>query len=382
MRVVICGGGVIGAATAYYLAGRGADVTVVETNAVAGAASGRSGAFVARDWATGSPLDPLARHSFDLHVRLLDEIDGDWQYHGVTTYGGFVVPADDIRRNNPSELSWVADGVVVSSILGTPETTAVMHPARFTTALMDAARARGAELRHGRVTGLARRAAGSSGTTVDGVEVDGEVLRADAVVIALGPWSLLAAEWLPLPPLYPDRGHSLVFDTGSDIPPASLFVEYPDETGNILSPELFVRADGTTYVTLGTGGGPLPLDPSLVEPVPEMLSLLERICERISPVLTPSRIVQRTACFRPVSPDSLPVIGPLQDVDGAYIASGHSVWGMLNGPATGEALAELIVEGVAHSTDLTPFDPRRLPRSTRPSFGSSRGRCADALPQP
>jgi glycine/D-amino acid oxidase-like deaminating enzyme len=36
------------------------------------------------------------------------------------------------------------------------------------------------------------------------------------------------------------------------------------------------------------------------------------------------------------------------------------VWGILNAPATGEALAELIADGVANSTDLTPFDPIRL----------------------
>lgn len=37
-----------------------------------------------------------------------------------------------------------------------------------------------------------------------------------------------------------------------------------------------------------------------------------------------------------------------------------SVWGILNAPATGEALAELIVDGRARSTDLSPFDPPRL----------------------
>jgi hypothetical protein len=42
------------------------------------------------------------------------------------------------------------------------------------------------------------------------------------------------------------------------------------------------------------------------------------------------------------------------------VASGHNVWGLLNAPATGEALAELIADGVAVSTDLTPFDPVRL----------------------
>ena len=56
--------------------------------------------------------------------------------------------------------------------------------------------------------------------------------------------------------------------------------------------------------------------------------------------------------------DGLPLIG--KTGEGAYVATGHSVWGILNAPATGEALAELIADGVARGTDLTPFDPRRL----------------------
>ena len=55
-------------------------------------------------------------------------------------------------------------------------------------------------------------------------------------------------------------------------------------------------------------------------------------------------------------------------VDGAYVATGHSVWGMLNAPATGEAMAELILDGAAQQVDLRPFaagrlrafDPKRL----------------------
>ena len=49
------------------------------------------------------------------------------------------------------------------------------------------------------------------------------------------------------------------------------------------------------------------------------------------------------------------------------MAAGHSVWGILNAPATGEALAELIAEGVARTIDLTPFDPARL-RPLNPSL--------------
>jgi FAD dependent oxidoreductase len=58
----------------------------------------------------------------------------------------------------------------------------------------------------------------------------------------------------------------------------------------------------------------------------------------------------------------LPLIGPVPGVAGAYIATGHSVWGILNAPATGEAMAELIVDGAAQTVDLAPFNPGRMPR--------------------
>jgi hypothetical protein len=36
---------------------------------------------------------------------------------------------------------------------------------------------------------------------------------------------------------------------------------------------------------------------------------------------------------------------------------------MLNAPATGLALAELITDGAARTVDLDPFDPARLART-------------------
>ena len=50
MRVVICGAGVIGACTAYFLSRRGIEVAVVERTEVAAATSGKAGGFLALDW--------------------------------------------------------------------------------------------------------------------------------------------------------------------------------------------------------------------------------------------------------------------------------------------------------------------------------------------
>jgi glycine/D-amino acid oxidase-like deaminating enzyme len=106
---------------------------------------------------------------------------------------------------------------------------------------------------------------------------------------------------------------------------------------------------------------PLPVDPAQVAPDPGAIKRLRAMCRALSPVLGAAKIIAAQACCRPVTADGLPLIGPVPGVAGAYLATGHSVWGILNAPATGEAMAELIVDGAAHTVDLAPFDPGRLP---------------------
>ena len=350
MRVIICGGGVIGACTAYFLRRCGVDVTVVERAEVAVAASGKAGGFLARDWCAGSPLDALARRSFALHAHLPDEIAGDWGYRRMSAYGGYVG-----RDDTPSALGWLANGVVIAHRLGTPETTAIVHPKKFTAAMMDAAIAQGAELRHGCVTGLVR-----DGTAATGVEINGGVLEADAVVIAMGPWSVLASQWMQLPAVYGQRSPSVVYDLGADVPADALFLDIEDG-GSTVAIEVFPRTDGSTHVTAFSDIAPLPLDPAVVTPDSDAIARLETISERLSPRFRAGKIIARQACFRPVTEDSLPLIGRVPDSQGLYVATGHNVWGILNAPATGEALAELIADGTARSVELAPFDPGRLP---------------------
>src|SRR5712671_7400962 len=149
MRVLICGGGVIGASIAYFLSRRGVGVTVIERVGVASAASGKAGGFLALDWCDGTALQPLARRSFALHAELPRRIGGDWGYRPLTTYGGFASAPDRARR---PVAGWLSDRVTVSQALGSPATTAQVIPAAFTTAMMRAAEAQGAAWRAGRVT--------------------------------------------------------------------------------------------------------------------------------------------------------------------------------------------------------------------------------------
>ncbi|UYN97542.1 MAG: FAD-binding oxidoreductase [Enhydrobacter sp.] len=354
-RIVICGGGAIGAAVAYFLGRRGATPVVVERHEVGGAASGKSGGFLALDWCRGTALDRLARRSFALHAELAETLGNPWGHRRLDTFAGHAIEGDDV--SGPGARPWLSGAVTLQGRIGGRETTAIVEPRAFTQGLMQAAQRHGAELTQGTVAGLRRDASGAARGIV---LADGGTVEGDAVVIALGPWSILAARWLPLPLVFGLKGHSLIFRTGDAVPAEALFLEYTEASGEVLTPELFARADGTVWACAVSSTASLPVDPAAVGPDPGAHGRLERLCRAVSPALAAAPIVARQACYRPVTEDGLPLIGAVPGTPGAYVATGHSVWGMLNAPATGEAMAGLILDGASPRVDLAPFAPGRL----------------------
>lgn len=354
-RVVICGAGVIGAAVAYYLSLRGVAATIVERCGVACAASGKAGGFLALDWCDNSPLAALARTSFTLHVDLAQTLDTDYGYRCLTSLAVTAACHGNKRqRPTPDEFAWLDGNGVPYALLGTPSTTAQVHPERFTQALLQAALARGARLLTGCVHGV-KVAHGQ----VHGVRVDADMMASDAVVIAMGPWSGSAAQWLPLPPVTGLKGHSIILRPTAPIPAQALFVDYVSETGERFEPEVYPRPDGNVYLSGLSEMTPLPERPDLVQPRPEAAPFLQRIASVLSSSLADLPLQRVQACYRPIYADGLPLLGRVPGVTGAYVATGHSCWGILNAPATGLAMAELIVDGQTRSVDLRPFDPQR-----------------------
>ena len=170
MRVVICGGGVIGASIAYFLSLRQVEAVVVERAGLASAASGKAGGFLALDWCDGSPLAPLARRSFALHGELARGLGRDWGYRRLDTLA--VVASARRTVESVRDLrspAWLSPESAVQARLGTTETTAQVTPAAFTKAMMAAACDRGARVHEGCVTGLGFAA---EETAVNGVVVD------------------------------------------------------------------------------------------------------------------------------------------------------------------------------------------------------------------
>ena len=120
MRVAICGGGVIGAGTAYYLSLRQVELIVVERTGVACAASGKSGGFLALDWCDGSALGRLARRSFNLHAELATKLDGSrWGYRQLDTWSVLAGARRGVGGGRTeSGPAWLEESALVQGKLG------------------------------------------------------------------------------------------------------------------------------------------------------------------------------------------------------------------------------------------------------------------------
>lgn len=69
------------------------------------------------------------------------------------------------------------------------------------------------------------------------------------------------------------------------------------------------------------------------------------------------------ACYLPLTPDGELAVGKVPSAEGVFIGAGHSCWGILNGPATGKALSELVLDGAPSCVPglvLAAFDPARF----------------------
>ena len=341
-RVIVCGAGVVGTSVAYFLARRGVRVTVVERLGVACAASGKSGGFLALDWCDGSPLGPLARASFALHAELARELGADHGYRRMETFmvaarerGGRVWAATGCRPR-PGSTGRARSSTCSAPPRRPPRSTRPGSPR----ALLGS----GASPRRGAAAGCRGEGAASTAGAARSVIIDGTAVEADAVVLAMGPWTGRAAAGLPLPRIRGLKGHSVTL-AAAGLPPHALFVDYRTADGQRFEPEIFPRPGGEVYVCGMADPAPLPASPDAVEVSEDACAVLARAAGRVSTHLASARVIRRQACYRPVTDDGLPLIGPVPGVAGAFVATGHGPWGMLNAPATGQALAELIVDG-------------------------------------
>jgi glycine/D-amino acid oxidase-like deaminating enzyme len=352
-HVAIAGGGVIGAATAYFLALRGVRSTIVERRSVAAGASGTAAGLLSPP-APADLLEPwgaMGADSLALHFEVARALDGPSRYgfesldtalvarnqaeHAAIagTYGsGAWLEAPALRAHS----RWFGDGIVGGVVR---RGGAQLFPDQFTRTLIEAAQA---DVRAGAVDGVARDGHAAIGLLVEGVR-----LQADAVVLAMGPWTADASAWLDHPiPVMPLKGQILRLRIAG-APPAG----FADLDGQYL----VRKPNGIVYA--GTTEEDAGFDET---PTPDAESAILAWASANSPIVANAEVLERTACLRPLSADNVPIIGAVPGLAGAYLATGHGRKGILLSLATGKALAELIVDGAATSIDLAPFSPTRF----------------------
>lgn len=247
-RVVVCGGGVIGVCTAYFLAKSGAAVTLVEKSSVACAASGKAGGFLALDWCDGGPLSSLARASFNLHRSLAQELDGpqSYGYRPLTTLSLTVTESQSTPSGSGSSIlpSWVDGPARNPRTIGTAETTAQVHPQLFTRTLISkAVENYGVEV----VIGKLEQVEVDGGRVNSVLLEDGRVIESDAVVLALGPWCGKFELLSSLFRVYGLKAHSIVLEPKEPdaITPHALFLSYyQSQGGKPMDPEVYPRPTG------------------------------------------------------------------------------------------------------------------------------------------
>jgi len=76
------------------------------------------------------------------------------------------------------------------------------------------------------------------------------------------------------------------------------------------------------------------------------------------------------ACMRPCAPDALPILGPIDGVANAYMATAHNCWGILWSPVTGEIITQLITQGKS-DIDIRAFSPSRFMKRGAKARGRS-----------
>jgi len=366
--VVVIGGGVNGASITDALAARGVRVVLVDKGALASGASGRSSALVRMHY-TNEEDARLAWASFPVWKHWIELMGGP----PVFTHTGFVTVvgpryAENLRRNvrmlrrvginttalTPAELKALQPFANVEDIgaAAYEPDSGYANPADTVEGFRRRAAERGAQIfPWTAVTKIHRRE-----SRVLGVETSAGRIDAGAVVLAAGAWSRRLGREIGLE--LPARPKAI--DTVAVTRPPELHAGHmifiDNVQGNYFRPE----SGGLTLVgvpcqewdidpdTLGTG---LP---------PDAAGIGAQLLTHRIPAMERATLARGYRAFDGYSADRHAILGPVDGIDGLYLATAFSGSGFKIAPAVGMCMAELITEGRARTVDIEAFSLRRF----------------------
>jgi len=365
--VVVVGGGVIGASTAFHLAQRGAGkIVVCERRWVAAGASGKSGALV-RTHYTNEPEARLAQSSVAYFQNWAEHVGrGDCGFlnngllrfvtaENVDNLAANVEMLErvgvDTRVIGPREVrelapGWQTDDVVAAAY---EPRSGCADPVATTYGFLDGATERGAEVRAGvEVTGITVQ----GGRAVGVQTTDGPIL-AGTVMIAGGAWGipLLRSVGIDVP-LQPVRIQVAIFKR-----PPVLGGVHPICIDGIN--ELWMRPEGPNWgsTLIGYGNRQALDDPDTLDEGVDgdyVPAARERLAQRV-PGMERAPMRGGWAGAITATIDGKPIIDRHPEIDGLYFFAGDNGSSFKTSPAIGRVFAEWIVDGAPSLLDPRPF---------------------------
>lgn len=369
--VVIIGAGVIGCSTAYHLARLGVtDIVVLERDQVGSGSSGKSAAMLSLQFFTDELNARMALYSYNRYMRFQEEVGTPTGFRKTGWLSlATAETADSVRRSaallqslsihtellSPEEIRYRYPSLRTDDlVLGAwgPD-DGVVDPHMIMWGYLTWARGKGVELQQGvRATGIRVRAG-----RVEGVETSAGFIAAPVVVNAAGPWAVEVARWVGVEiPLLNLARNIVVTGPFPFIPADWPFVDD-------LTAEWYMRREGPGVLM---GMGKIPTD--TLEPAFRM-EFLEPILDAAihrMPVLQKATFQTGWTGIRPLTPDDLPILGPVPQVDGFILNCGWGGQGIIQAPIAGQLAAELIVYGQAMTMSLEPFRIERFPDAVHP----------------
>lgn len=357
--VVIIGGGVVGCSCAYYLSRERLKVHLLE-KADLGSGTSKAGQCHICLWEQPEIILELSRASKQLYEALNGEASLDFEYRKTGSIAVVERPEDmasfaetvgwlqawgldcqllDARELTETEPS-LAPGIGGGAFF--PEDSQV-NPMLATLALARGAKDHGAVIQpFTEVTGV--ELAGNK-RKVTAVQTTAGTIPTKCVVNAAGPWSAAIGEMAGLRiPVTPRKGHLVVTEpVPENITNCKIILSagYMDslKAGAKVAVAANLQHTRSASLVLGSSREFAGFDRGVD---PTVISLLVARCVRLFPVLAGVHAIRSWAGLRPYTPDMLPIIGPVDEVEGFYVATGHEGLGITMGPITGRLIAQLI----------------------------------------
>ncbi|MBV9354089.1 MAG: FAD-dependent oxidoreductase [Chloroflexi bacterium] len=355
--VLVVGGGVVGTATAYLLARDGARVTVVDAGLVGQATAAAVGVISPGTVALGeADVRPevleLAYQGGGFYARLAAWLAEDGQADfGYAEVGCLIVAQEPASAATLPDLVRAleerrAAGVPLIGTVDLLEAAAAREwfpplavDVEGAVLLTDAARVDGRRLLAALRSAATLRGVtfrqGACAVTPDGaLTIDGTPTPYDALALCTGAWGWgRSAAPVAQRPVGPLRGQSVVLtletpDTG----------RWPTVRGFTHTTNLAPFAGGRLVVGATREPGAAFDARVTADGVREVLDGVLSI----APGLDVATVAELRVGLRPVTPDGLPIVGPVPIADHVYACTGHGPYGLLMGPRSAAAVADLI----------------------------------------